>query len=389
MKKSGSFLPLLIWRSLIHRPGRTAARLAALTVSATVATALLTVYASLDSKLNHEFRTFGANVVITAAGQDSRSSEGTPTELPDNALEAARHAAGSQSLVVPFAYGIAQMQSGAPIVVAGTDVKAAEQMNRWWQIHEVAAAPTDPDAATQSGAVGLVPALAGVQAKKALGSNRFKLFYGGQPLAFETSRTLQTGGAEDSRVYLPLDAFARWTGTRMTALEIQIPGSAQEVQAAIARLRKALPEAEVQPIHQLIAAQAGVASRTRSLLLSSVLLISLTISVCVLASLGASVLERRRDYAVMKAMGATERRVELLFLAEVVLLAMAGLGCGYALGSGIADLIGEINFHTSIAPLWQVAVAAAILNLTIGLIAALIPLKALRMLKPASLLQGH
>lgn len=390
-KKPGPFLLLLVWRSLMLRPGRTAARLAALTVSATVATALLTVYGSLEFKLNREFRAFGANIVVTAESGSSEMGDTAQIALPKGALEAARRAAGSQSLVVPFAYGVAQMQDGAPIIVAGTDLTAAQQMNQWWQIKDVAPAtgPQGQSATSQPQVAGPVPALVGTQAAAVLRSGRFKLLYDGRPLELATFRTLKTGSDEDSRVYLPLDAFSQWTGTHLTALEIQVPGGAQQVQAAIVRLRQSLPGTEVQPAHQLVAAQAGIVSRTRSLMLSSIILISLTVSICVLASLAASVLERRRDFAVMKAIGATERRVEAIFLSEVVVLAMAGLCCGYVIGSVLADLIGRWNFHTPITPLWQVAAAAALLNLAIGLVAALIPLKTLRVLKPASLLQGN
>ena len=57
----------MLRRSLVHRRARSVSALVAMTVSAGVATALLTLYADLDAKLHKEFRSFGANVVITAA----------------------------------------------------------------------------------------------------------------------------------------------------------------------------------------------------------------------------------------------------------------------------------------------------------------------------------
>ena len=59
-------LSTMLRRSLIHRRARSLSALVALTVSAGVATALLTLYADLDAKLHKEFRSFGANIVITA-----------------------------------------------------------------------------------------------------------------------------------------------------------------------------------------------------------------------------------------------------------------------------------------------------------------------------------
>ena len=64
-------MKLTMWsmlrRSIAHRRARSLSALVALTVSAGVATALLTLYADLDAKLHHEFRNFGANVVVTGA----------------------------------------------------------------------------------------------------------------------------------------------------------------------------------------------------------------------------------------------------------------------------------------------------------------------------------
>jgi len=56
----------MLQRSLVHRRARSVSALVAMTVSAGVATALLTLYADLDAKLHKEFRSFGANIVITA-----------------------------------------------------------------------------------------------------------------------------------------------------------------------------------------------------------------------------------------------------------------------------------------------------------------------------------
>ncbi len=367
----GLSLPMLLRRSLLHRRSRTLAELVSLTVSAAVATALLTLYASLDLKLHHQFRAFGANIVITS------QNAGQP--LPPDALAIARQAAGPDSRVVPFAYAIAQMQDGSSIVVAGTDLTGARAMDSWWQVSHW---PENNQATP-------VQVLTGVRAAKALGAERFFLTYNGKSVPLQTAGTVRTGDAEDSRIYLPLDAFESWTGVTPTTLEVQAAGSTRQIQAVLERLRLALPGSNVQAVHQLVEAEANVVSRTRSLMLSSLVLILLTVAICVLATLTASVLERRRDFAVMKALGATQRHVGLLFLLEAFVLAMVGLLCGYVLGCGIAYLIGEWNFHTAIFPVWRIAPQVALLNLLVALLAAAIPLRILRHLEPATLLRGE
>ena len=75
----------MLRRSLVHRRARSVSALVAMTVSAGVATALLTLYADLDAKLHKEFRSFGANIVITAAAN---------APLPADALVRVQQAAG-------------------------------------------------------------------------------------------------------------------------------------------------------------------------------------------------------------------------------------------------------------------------------------------------------
>ncbi|MEO6829756.1 MAG: ABC transporter permease [Acidobacteriaceae bacterium] len=372
-------LPLLLRRSLMHRRSRTLAELVALTVSAAVATALLTLYASLDLTLHHQFRAFGANIVITSKSPTGATA---PPALPPNALVRAQQAAGLDSRVVPFAYAVAQTQDGTPIVVAGTDLAGVRAMNSWWQVSRWPA----PNSSEIKNAP--LQVLTGVRASEALGSTQFPLTYNGKSIPMETAGTLRTGDAEDSRVYLPLDAFEAWTGAAPTTLEIQAAGNNEQIQSVLAKLRQALPGVDVHAVHQLVDAEANVVSRTHALMLGSLLLISLTIAICVLATLTASVLERRRDFAVMKALGATQHQVSLLFLIEAITLALAGLVCGYVLGCGIAWLIGQWNFHTTIFPVWSVVPQVAILNLVVAILAAAVPLRILRRLEPATLLRG-
>lgn len=387
MKHSVLSLPLLLRRSLWHRRSRTLAELAALTVSAAVATALLTLYGSIELKLHHQFRAFGANIVVTA--QNATGKAGAPAALPPNALLRARQATGEGSRVIPFAYAIAQMPDGSPIVVAGTNLKSAKNMNSWWQVDRSTDAHAEAPKGGGNALSAPIQALTGARAAKALGSSHFQLSYNGRPVEVETAETVRTGDAEDSRVYLPLAAFTAWTGVSPGTLEIQATGNTQQIEGVVTRLRQALPEASVRPVHQLVEAEANVVSRTRSLMLGSLVLILLTVAVCVLATLSASVLERRRDFAIMKSLGATQGEVERFFLLEIFVLAIAGIVLGYALGCGIADLIGEWNFQTAILPLWRVLPQIALLNLVVAFVAAAIPMQILRRLEPAALLQGE
>lgn len=368
---------MLMRRSLMHRRTRSLAALLSLTVSAAVATALLTLFASLDQKLHKQFRAFGANIVITAPNGAA---------LPANMPTIVHNISGPDSRVLPFAYAVAQTKDGAPIVVAGTDFAAVRAVNTWWQVNHWpdAAATKNTAADTES-----VPSLIGVRAQALLGNDSFPLTYNGHSITLQPTGTVHTGSAEDSRVYLPLASFTAWTGLGATTLEVQAPGSASQVQQILDHLRQALPNVEVHAVRQLVESESLVVNRTHALMLSSLVLIALTVAICVLATLTASVLERRRDFAIMKALGSTQHQVSLLFLLEAVVLALVGAVAGYLVGSLLAFLIGEWNFHTAIAPLWQIAPQVLFLNLLVAMVAAGLPMRILRAVEPATLLRGE
>ena len=358
----------ILHRSLLHRRARSLSALVALTVSAGVATALFTLYADLDAKLHHEFRRFGANVVITAH---------PGTSLPADALARARQAVGNDALAAGFGYAVATTDRGTPVVVAGTDFAAVKKLDAWWSV-DAWPADNDPDAA-----------LLGQRAANFIADeHQVKLSFAGKSILLHGIGRLRTGGDEDSRIYIPIAAFTGWTGTGVSVIEVQVPGGAAKVEAAISRLQTALPGAQVQPVRQLVEGESRIVDRTHTLMYAAVLLIALTVGVSVLATLSASVLERRRDFALMKALGGSQTQLIALFLFEALLLALAGVVVGFVVGSALAWAIGEGNFGTASLPRPQVIPLVLLLNLAIAVMAALFPARVLRGLQPAALLKG-
>jgi putative ABC transport system permease protein len=360
----------LLRRSLIHRRARSFSALIALTVSAAVVTALLTLYADLDSKLHHEFRTFGANIVVTA----SDSSKG----LPSDAIGTVRTAAGADANAAEFGYAVATTDRGTPVVVAGTDFSAVRTLNSWWKVD---AWPSTADPST---------ALLGQRAAQFVADeHNLQLTFGDRPITLHGTGRLHTGGDEDSRIYVPMQVFTTWTGAKPSVIEVQVPGGEARVESAISRLRQAMPEAKVQPVRQLVEGESRIVDKTHALMYGAVLLIALTVAVSVLATLSASVLERRRDFALMKALGGSHSTLMAMFLLEALILAVGGVVAGFVIGSAAAWTISQLDFHTATLPRLGVMPLVLLLNLLIAAFAALLPVRVLRRLEPAALLKGE
>jgi putative ABC transport system permease protein len=360
----------MLLRSLRLRQSHSLVAMLAIVVAAAVSTALLNLYADLDAKLTREFRRFGANVLVVA-----REGKPLPSDVIDRVQGVLTQVTARPVTAVPAAYVIARSSSGEPVVVAGIDVASARSVNGWWQV--AGKWPLHPN-----------EALLGKRAAEAFGVGPLSLSYGTHEHTFTSVGTLNTGGPEDSRIYVHLEELRNWTGVAPTLVEASVSGTPEQVNAGIKQLAKAMPEAEVRPIRQVAEAETTVLGKTRSVLFLSTALISVLVALCVLATLSASVLERRRDFAVMKALGSSQRSLNAVFLAEAMLLAGAGGLVGYAVGCALSAWIGHANFHAVVTPRLEVFPMVIMSSLVIAFIGASLPLLRLQKIEPAAMLRG-
>ncbi|MGH9730539.1 MAG: ABC transporter permease, partial [Candidatus Acidiferrales bacterium] len=164
--------------------------------------------------------------------------------------------------------------------------------------------------------------------------------------------------------------------------------SAVQIRSAADKLQAAFPALEVKPIPQITEAEGKLLQRIRFLIFSMGLLILVLTALCVLATMAALAMERRRDVGLMKALGGSIQKVVRLFLAEVGVLGTVGGILGYALGMVLSIWMGHRVFGTSISPRWEVLPATVILMLCVALAGAL-PLRLLGNVRPAVILRGE
>jgi len=358
-------------RGLLGRGNRPLIAFIALSVAATMITAMLSLYYGLENKLNRDFRSYGANITIAAPdGQ----------QLPSDAITRARSTLGPDAIIAPFAFAIAHTsndRNDQAVVVAGTDLEQVRRLNAWWSISKW------PNADDE--------ALAGARAESHLQLNQaiFNLHFAGHALQLKDAGTLRTGSDEENRVYVPLTTFERWTGIGPSLLEISAPGSHEQITTTVSQLQASFPGMQVRPVRQLLQAQGGVVSRMRSVMLASTLLIALTVALCVFSTLTSSVLERRRDFAVMKAIGSSQVTVNALFAGEALTIALCAGVVGYVVGSAVAAWISQANFHAVVTPQLSVLPLVILADVVLALVAATVPLARLQRIEPAGILKGE
>ena len=217
----------------------------------------------------------------------------------------------------------------------------------------------------------------------------FDLTFQGKTIHLTPVGLLQTGAGEDSRIYLDQTEFESWTGIAPSTVELAVNGTPEEIEKSIQQLVAALPAADVRPVRQIMEGEANVLDKTRDTLYASATLVVLTAALCVLATLIGWVFDRRRDFAIMKALGARERLVNGFFAAEAAALGVVGAIIGFLIGVGVAAWIGRVNFHAPVVPRFSVFPYVLAGSVAVALISAVLPIGLLRRVQPAIILRGE
>ena len=357
----------MLFRAAMLRKGQATSALVAVIVAAAAATGMLNLYVDVQAKLQKEFRNFGANIVVQAKSGESFRADDLMT------IEAIM---GNRGLAVPFSYAVARTESDQPLVVAGTDFSLVRKLNPWWAVTDWPHGPGQ--------------ALVGVRAVRLLPANgAFSLTFQGRAIHLNYAGTLRTGAGEDSRVFLSLAEFKAWIGLSPSVVEIAASGPPDEVNSLLQRLQSNLPTADVHAVRQVTEGEANILGKTRSTLVSSAAFIVVTAALCVLATLMGWIFDRRRDFAIMKALGASDFLISLFVAGEAAALACAGATLGFFAGLGIAYFIGRVNFNAAVSPRFSIFPEILLGCLAVTLIAALLPLRLLRRIQPAMILRGE
>lgn len=383
-----SMLVRMMWRAALLRRGRAASALFAMVVAAAVATAMLNLYVDVQAKLQREFRNYGANIILVGRNSSGQnSSENDSVSLPADALSHVDSLLAGRGIAAPFALVVARTGTGQPVVVAGTDFDRVRQLDKWWSVSNW---PSPTSGAKNAPEMGH-PALIGIRAMPAVSPTNqpFDVTFQGRTLHLSPAGTVQTGAAEDSQIYLSLSDFVAWTGVQPSTIEVAANGSPEEITVTMRQLAQAIPAAEVRPVRQIMEGEARVLGKTRATLLAATALIILTAALCVLSTLMGWVFDRRRDFALMKALGASGRLLSCFFAAEAAALGATGAVIGFLLGIGIAAWIGRVNFHAPVGPRFSVLPVVLAGSIVVTLLSAILPISLLRRVQPAVILRGE
>ncbi len=159
--------------------------------------------------------------------------------------------------------------------------------------------------------------------------------------------------------------------------------------ANVARdLAAAIPGAEVVPMTEMVAGEAGVVRRLHLLMLLLALAALTASTLGLVSTTTATVVERAREFGLMRALGATSAQLAALLLAETLLVSLLGGAFGWLAGTGAAAMIRGDAFAAPATAQLLLLPAALLVAGAVALAGTLGPLRLALRLDPVTVLRG-
>ena len=412
---------------------------AALVVGMAVATATLTVALEVGDRLAREFRSLGANLLVTPqsdtlpveiGGVDYRPvDEGAYLQEADlGKLKTIfwRHniLGFTPFLDVPADVGVVHSRVITGVTVIGT-----------WYEHKVPV----PDGTTFVTGLGKTNPSWQIQGSwfddgaeeavvgSALAARASKTFAIGTtlyvarevegsiiPTPLTITGIVSTGDSEDNAVLVPLsvaqnlsghpgqfrqlfvsaltkpaDALADRDPKSLTPTEYDRWFCSPYISSISYQIQEVLPGSDVHAIRRVADSEGKILSHVSTLLWIVTLAALVGAGLAVAATSAAAILERRFEIGIMKAIGATNASVSALFLTEHLMLALIGGSIGFIFGTGIARFLGATVFGVPASP--RIVLLPIVLGLAavVALAGGLIPLRRAARFDPAPILRGE
>ncbi|HKE34306.1 MAG TPA: ABC transporter permease [Candidatus Acidoferrum sp.] len=435
----------LVADSFGRRPRHKLLTGAALALGMGVATAALSVALDVGDRMAREFRSLGANLVVTPkadslpleiGGVDYRPVNAgaylPETDLPKlktifwhnnimgfSPILEARVASWTRQFSPASATFVRSAPNGnatligawsdhkVPMLDGGAFVTGVRQTNPWWHVEGAWFGDGAGECMVGRNFAKKNSVLIGSPVYLASPTSD-------SGLALKVTGIFSSGGSEDDAVVAPLsivqeylgkpgqyrklyvsaltkpeDDFARRDPKTMKPDEFERWSCSPYVSSIAYSIGQILPGTDVRVIRRVAEGEGQILTRVQTLLWLVTFAAMLAAALAVGASSAASVIERRVEIGLMKALGAGSGTVGFLLAAEQLLLAFVGGGVGYALGIVLARLLGEKIFGAAPEPTLLVFFVVIGLAALVTLLGSAIPLRRASRIEPAPILRGE
>ena len=195
----------------------------------------------------------------------------------------------------------------------------------------------------------------------------------------------------DSNVYISLPVAERMFHVRANPSEIYLRANVNHVGGVSGLLAPTADPQQPEGVNvsrpsDALEARAAAKGQFTTLLLGLGGVALLVGAIGIINIMVISVLERRSEIGLRRALGATRRHISLQFLAESAMLAAIGGVTGLALGAGATEIYASAKHEPFVVPLYAL-IAAPVAGFLIGVLAGIYPAARAAQLSPTEALR--
>lgn len=365
----------LVFRSLQLRMRRVLMVFAALSMGAAIITAMAGVYFDINEKMSRELRNYGANFFV-GPGQESYFSEALyqriRQQVPADTLVAAS----------PYLYGMTQSDL-EKVVLMGVDFTQLRQLVPYWQVR----GQWIDLAFDQRNA--MIGSKLAEKLELRLGST-LDIIRGSERRSLTIKGIVESGADEDNYLIVNLPLVQQWLGRgqQVNYAMFSLTNANGQVEQLAKTLRQSFPELDIRPIRKVSAAEGKVLNKIKLLMGVVAVVILVLATLCVNTTLTAMIAERRHEFALQKALGASHRAITRQILWETLIMTLASILAGLLLGYLLAQVLGQSVFNARIEIRPPVFFITSILSFIAAMVAATVPTLKAVSVDPARVLKG-
>ncbi|MBI2303696.1 MAG: ABC transporter permease [Chloroflexi bacterium] len=438
----------ILRETFLRRKRRVALAIMAIFIGSALATALLSVSSDIMEKMSRELRSYGANILVVPQSDELRlqvggvnlQPVGSQRYIDEHDLVKLKTIFWRNNILgfVPYLSVVVTDANGVPVALTGTwfdqELKIpagtavtsglAEQtalgeatlvrtgvrtMSPWWKVQGRWAS----DQTSQEAMVG-----AAVARRLNLSpGDSLTAAYRDKSISLDVVGIVSTGSFEDNQIFTPLPTAQRLLGLshgtsevlvsaltlpkeklapdiRNKRLEDMTPEEYEKwycspiIEAVVTQIKEVIPGVEAKPIRQISEAEGSFAVKTQILIYLVTGVALLASGLGVLTTMTTTVLERRGEIGIMKAIGAENGQVAIIFLSEAALIGLVGGALGYVGGMGLAAYVGATVFNASVTVNPLVLPVAIMLAMGVALLGSALPVRTAMKIEPVSLMRG-
>ena len=369
----------LIFRALRLRLQRVFIIFTALTVGASIVTAMAAVYFDINTKMSQELRTFGANFYIGSADggmMNQAELNAILQKSPDGFITAAS----------PYLYGVARSDL-EKIVLMGVNFDAMRILAPYWQITGSAINVNFDDRNAMIGKTLAERLHVKVGDSLQLSKNAVERH------SFNIKGIVEAGDATDNMLIVNVEFAQNWLDkegvVNNALLNVQNEQGANTVDQFAEKIMQQYPDLTARPIRKVSASEGQILEKIKGLmgLISLVILVLATL--CVNTTLIAIVGERSKEFALQKSLGAKKFDIIRQISTEILIIAFCAIIIGLGLGYLLAQVLGITVFKSYIDMRLPVLPITVVLSLLVAFVAVIIPTRRALSINVANVLKGE